>query len=92
MRVLVMTNYALFNSYLRVQAWFSAIIIWLLNNVAQCSQKCCGFAVGAGIYCCWRVMNGPLYAGMPTDFTNDAAAKQRCYTARLCTMRAKSHP
>ena len=90
MHVLVMTNCALFNSCLRVQAWFSAIIIWLLNNVAHCSLKCCGFAGGAGIYCCWRVMNGPLYAGAPTDFTNAAAAKQRCYTARLFTMRAKS--
>jgi hypothetical protein len=49
MPVLVMTNCALFNSCLRGQVWFSAIIIWLLSNVAHCSLKCCGFAAGAGI-------------------------------------------
>jgi hypothetical protein len=86
MRVLVMTSCALFNSYRRDQAWFSAIIIWLLSNVAHCSLRCCGFVVGAGISCCWQVMRGPLYAGMPMAFINAVVAKRSCYTAPQSTI------
>jgi hypothetical protein len=49
MRVLVMTNCGLFSNYLRDQVWFSAIMNWLLSNVAYCSPKCCAFVGGAGI-------------------------------------------
>jgi hypothetical protein len=49
MRVLVMTNCGLFSNYLRDQAWFFAIMIWLLSNVADCSPKYYEFVGGAVI-------------------------------------------